>query len=281
GDGNNAVYVRGSSTLHMIRTQLGDEAWWRAIHHYVTKHMGQLVDSHDFEVAIEEATGRNLHWLFEEDVYRGGRPKVTITQGWDAAKKEVVLGVKQTQDTSNMIPVFVYPVPIEVVCNEGRTTHTVWIDKKEQELRLPAPSAPLMVAFDSGNAMLKEVDFKKSAAELAFIAQGGDADVVARLGAVEQLPECDDQSLARKALAVVLASKDQRDVRASAADGLAKLGGGGVVAALTNGVKDAEPRVRRSCVAGIGRVVADLGDAKEATAQAVAEALRIDLSYGV
>lgn len=281
GDGNNAVYVRGSSTLHMIRTQLGDDSWWRAIHHYVTKHMGQLVDSHDFEVAIEEATGQNLHWLFEEYVYLGGHPKFTVTQSYDAPKKEVVLQVKQTQDTSNMVPVFVYPVPIEVVTNEGRATHVVWIQKKEQEIRLPAASAPLMVAFDSGSAMLKEVEFKKSAAELAFIAQGGDRDVVARLAAVEQLPDGDDKELARKVLWVVLGSKDQRDVRASAADGLAKLGGASVVAALTSGVKDAEPRVRRACVAGLGRIVADLGDAKEATAQSVAEALRTDLSYNV
>jgi HEAT repeat protein len=142
--------------------------------------------------------------------------------------------------------------------------------------------------------MLKEIEFKKSVAELAFIAQGGDQDVVARLTAVEQLADGDDKELARKTLAVVLASKDQREVRASAADGLAKLGApgagngaangsanGAVVAALTNGVKDPEPRVRRACVAGLGRVAADLGDAKESTTQVVAEALRTDLSYNV
>jgi aminopeptidase N len=283
GDGNNAVYVRGSSTLHMIRAQLGDDLWWKAIHHYVTKHAGQLVDSRDFEIAIEEATGKNLHWLFEEYCYLGGHPKFAVTQSYDVDKKEVVLQVKQTQDTSNMVPVFAYPVPIEVVCKEGRVTHTVWVRTKEQEIRLPAPSAPQMVAFDSGNFMLKEVDFKKSAAELAFIAQGGDPDVVARLSAVEQLADVAevDRDLARKTLAAVLAGKDHRDLRAGAADGLGKLGGAGAGAALTAGVKDGESRVRRASVAALGRIAKELGDAKDGVAQALAEVLRNDLSYGV
>jgi len=283
GDGNNAVYVRGSSTLRMIHAQLGDELWWKAIHHYVTKHAGQLVDSKDFEDSIEEATGKNLHWLFEEYCYLGGHPKFAITQSWDGATHEVILNVKQTQDTSNMVPVFVYPVPIEVVCKEGRATHTVWVRTKEQEIRLPAPSAPLMVAFDSGNAMLKEVEFKKGAAELAFIAQGGDPDVVARLTAVEQLADAADadKDLARKTLASVLTGKDHRDVRAAAADGVGKLGGANAGATLSAGVKDPESRVRRACVAALGRVVKELGDSKEAVTQAVADALRTDLSYNV
>jgi len=281
GQGNNAVYVRGASMLHMIRTLLGDEAWWRAMNHYCTKHAGELVDSKDLEDAIEEATGRNLHWLFEQYVYLPGHPKFAITQSWDAEKKEVVLSVKQTQDTSNMVPVFKYPVPIEVACREGRTRHTVWIEQKEQEVRLPAPSAPIMVAFDQGSAMLKEVDFKKSAAELAFIAQGGDDDAVARLAAVEQLPDSDDPELARKSLIAVLGGRDWRDVRAAAAGGLAKLGGAGAAEALSAAVKDRESRVRRAAVVGLGRLAANLGDARDAVSGLLAEALRTDLSYAV
>jgi aminopeptidase N len=294
GDGSNAVYVRGASVLHMVRTLLGEEAWWKAMHHYCTKHAGQLVDSKDLEDAIEEATGRNLHWLFEEYVYLPGHPKFAVTQRYDADKKEVVLSVKQTQDTSNMVPVFKYPVPIEVVCapskpgDSGRALHTVWIDQKEQEVRLPAPSAPLMVAFDQGSAMLKEVDFKKPAAELAFIAQGGDDDAVARQIAVEQLPESDDKALARKALIAVLGSKEWRDVRTTAASGLAKLGGGGdasataaVVTALSSGAKDSESRVRRACISALGQIAKELGDAKPAVAALVADALRNDKSYSV
>ncbi len=281
GDGSNAVYVRGASVLHMIRTLLGDEAWWKAMNHYCTKHAGQLVDSQDLEDAIEEATGQNLHWLFEEFVYLGGHPKLTVSQTWDAAKKEVVLAVKQTQDTSNMVPLFRYPVPIEVVCAEGRARHTAWLGAKEQEIRLPAASAPLMVAFDQGNALLKEIEFKKTSAELAFIAQGGDHDAVARMLAIEQLPTSDDLELARKALIAVIAGKDYRDLRVAAASGLGKLGGAGVVTVLSTGLKDADSRVRRACAAALGQVAKELGDTREATSALLASALVSDFSYSM
>ncbi|MBL8843542.1 MAG: hypothetical protein JNL90_18625 [Planctomycetes bacterium] len=287
GDGHNNVYVRGASVLHMIRHLLGDEGWWRAMNHWCTKHAGQLVDSRDFEDAIEEATGQNLHWLFEQFVYLGGHPKFSITQSYDAAKKEVVLDVKQTQETANMVAVFRWPAPIEWVVAGARQRTTVWLDAREQQIRLPASEPPQMVAFDQGSALLKEVDFKKSAAELAFIAKGGDSDPVARLVATEQLAAAEivanggDASLARAALVAVLGAEPAREVRAAAASGLAKLGGADAVAALAKGVADRESRVRRACVAALGTLAGQLGDAREPVGAQVAEALRSDLSYQV
>ena len=131
-----------------------------------------------------------------------------------------------------MVPVFRLPIPIEVVCAAAeagaapsRARHVVWIEQKEQEVRLPAASPPLMVAFDQGSSFLKEVEFKKTTAELAFIAGGGDSDAVARAIAIEQLPDSDDKELARRTLIAVLGSKQYRDLRSSAASGLGKLGG--------------------------------------------------------
>ncbi len=281
GDGHNNEYVRGASVLHMIRGLLGDDGWWRAMHHYCTKHAGQLVDSLDLEVAIEEATGQNLHWLFEQFVYLGGHPKLAITQSYDADKKEVVLDVKQTQDAANMVAVFRWPVPIEVVAGGVRTRTTMWLDKREQQFRLPASEPPQMVAFDQGSALLKEVDFKKSAAELAFIATGGDRDAVARIVAVEQLAAVEEKELARTTLIEVLAREQARDVRSAAANGLAKLGGPASVAALLRLVGDRESRVRRAAISGLGTLAAELGEGREAVGARVAETLRSDLSYQV
>ncbi|MSR45739.1 MAG: hypothetical protein EXS13_01505 [Planctomycetes bacterium] len=281
GDGHNNVYVRGASMLHMIRAQLGDEGWWKAMHHWCTKHAGQLVDSRDFEDAIEEATGQNLHWLFEQFVYLGGHPKFAIAQTFDAEKKEVVLDVKQTQNTANMVPVFRWPCVIEVVCGDARARHTVWINEREQQIRLPAQVAPTMVAFDQGSALLKEVDWKKSTAELAFIAAGGDRDAAARIVAIEQLATADDKELARTTLIGVLGGRDWRDLRSTAASSLGKLGGVAAVTALAAGARDPESRVRRACVAGLATLEKEITGGREALAAAVAETLHTDLSYSV
>jgi aminopeptidase N len=283
GDGHNNVYVRGASVLHMIRHLLGDEGWWKAMNHWCTKHAGDLVDSTDFEIAIEEATGQNLHWLFEQFVYLGGHPKFEVAQSWDEEKKEVVLDVKQVQDTSGMVAVFRWPCPIEVVCGDARTRHVVELNAREQQIRLPAPVPPTMVAFDQGSTLLKEVAFRKSVAELAFIAAGGDSDAVARLAAIDQLAAAveSDREAARTVLTAVLRGNDWRDLRSAAASALAKVGGPAAIAALQAGVADRESRVRRACVAGLAALEKEMGDARDAVAGALTEALRSDLSYQV
>jgi aminopeptidase N len=62
-------YVKGELFLDRLRTELGDEKFWRGIALYTTRNAGRLVDSGDFERAMEEASGRNLTALFNEGVY--------------------------------------------------------------------------------------------------------------------------------------------------------------------------------------------------------------------
>jgi aminopeptidase N len=63
-------YVKGALFLGRLRAQLGDEIFWRGIAFYTSSNARRLVDSSDFERAMEEASGRDLRALFDEAVYR-------------------------------------------------------------------------------------------------------------------------------------------------------------------------------------------------------------------
>jgi aminopeptidase N len=56
--------------LDRLRSQLGEEKFWRGVAFYTARNTGRLVDSGDFEKAMEEASGRSLKTLFDEAVYR-------------------------------------------------------------------------------------------------------------------------------------------------------------------------------------------------------------------
>jgi len=73
------LYPRGASVLHMLRFQLGEELFWRAINHYITKHQFSSVETNDLKVAIEEATGQNLYWFFDQWMYRAGYPQFAVS----------------------------------------------------------------------------------------------------------------------------------------------------------------------------------------------------------
>jgi aminopeptidase N len=63
-------YVKGALFLDRLRTELGDETFWRGIGLYTSGNARRLVDSRDFERAMEMASGRDLKALFDEAVYR-------------------------------------------------------------------------------------------------------------------------------------------------------------------------------------------------------------------
>ena len=62
-------YVKGALFLDRLRTTLGEEKFWQGIALYTSRNAHRLVDSRDFQRAMEEANGGNLRALFEEAVY--------------------------------------------------------------------------------------------------------------------------------------------------------------------------------------------------------------------
>jgi aminopeptidase N len=62
-------YVKGALFLNRLRTELGDDTFWRGVGLYASSNARRLVDSSDFERAMEKASGRDLKTLFEEAVF--------------------------------------------------------------------------------------------------------------------------------------------------------------------------------------------------------------------
>jgi len=62
-------YVKGALFLDRLRTELGEERFWKGIGLYTSNSARKLVDSGDFQRPMEEASGRDLHELFDEAVY--------------------------------------------------------------------------------------------------------------------------------------------------------------------------------------------------------------------
>ena len=100
------AYPRGGAVLHMLRTNLGEENWWRAINYYLKKYANQPVETEQFRIAIEESTGQSMDWFFDEWLYKMGHPVFEVTQHYDEANKTLQLTVRQqqTKDAESQYP---------------------------------------------------------------------------------------------------------------------------------------------------------------------------------
>ncbi len=62
-------YSKGALFLATLREHLGDEAFWKGLRLFTQGHAGGVVTSHDFQAAMETASGKDLAPLFKEWVY--------------------------------------------------------------------------------------------------------------------------------------------------------------------------------------------------------------------
>jgi aminopeptidase N len=259
------AYPRGGAVLHMLRKTLGDENWWRAINHYLTKNAHQPVETEQFRIAIEEATGQSMDWFFDEWLYKMGHPVFRVTQNYDAAAKALKLTVRQEQTPDENSPYpqvrfFQMPVEIEIGTAEATRVERVQLEaKEEQTFTFPVASQPLLVNFDYQGTLIKELKFEKPTADLSYQLTR-DPDVLGRIWALNQLgarmkdkatADADKQQIA-KMMASALTGDKFWAVRFEAAGALSGVEGNDVRNSLIAAAQDQNMRVRARALNSLG-----------------------------
>ena len=280
------AYPRGGAVLHMLRTYLGEDSWWHAINHYLRKYANQPVETEQFRIAIEEATGQSMDWFFDEWLYRMGHPVFQITKGYDPATKQLTLAVKQVQkaDPDSQYPqvkLFQTPVDIEIVTASGVRIERAQIEpKEEQTFTFTADSQPLLVNFDYQDTLIKEVEFNKTTDELIY-QLAHDQDVMGRMWALSQLTgrmqnettSAPEREQITAQLADALIHDKFWGMRLESAGSLAR-GGDKARAALISATKDQNARVR-------ARAITSLAATKDPALASVYQQSLSDQSYAV
>jgi aminopeptidase N len=252
------TYQKGAVVLHMLRFVLGEAPFRAAVQHFLETHAFQPVDTHDFIDSIQEATGQNLEWFFDQWIYRAGHPVFDVSFQWSEQTRKLSLRIRQTGDF------FRTPVQIGVHTASGHKSVELWLEEPDAEFELDASERPLLVRFDEGNHLLKEWSFAKSFEELSY--QLRNDDVIGRMWAASELGKHGANAHA------VLAEAARRDpfwsVRRAAVEA-----GEPLVELLKEKALDANSKVR---VAALRR----LGDSRRADlVPFLQERFRLDDSY--
>lgn len=258
------IYEKGSCIYHMIRTALGDELFTRSLSTLLTDHAHSTVETIDLLRAIDKATGRNLRFLFDQYVYRGGHPDYKVGYSWDGDSNMAKLTITQTQveDGKSQVQegLFDLKVPIGFgYLNQADKTGTptvktfkVRIHEREQALYFPLENKPDFISFDVGNHLLKTVELTYPVAELkAQLAH--DPDPISRLFAAEALAKKGSLE-AVTSLEQALRSDPFWAVRAEVAEQLGAVQLAQAEAALLVGLKDKHANVRRAVIEALGGV---------------------------
>lgn len=155
------LYEKGCWVLRMLHLELGDKLFWKGVGHWLEKHKDGIAETQDLVAAFEDATGRNLQSFFDQWVYRGGHPALSLRWSWDKKSKRGELHLTQTQDVSDSVPAYALKAGIRVTGRGWTKDFTETINSKEHRFVWTLPGEPVGVEFDPELEVLASVKFKK------------------------------------------------------------------------------------------------------------------------
>ena len=293
------LYNKGAWVLHMLRHQIGEAAFKRAIHAYISRYREREVITADLERTFEDVTGRSLAQFFQQWVYSGGYPAFEVSYSWDSERNMAKVKIKQTQHIDDLTPCFVTPVDLaftvptsDEAAKDDNTTDTNTLEMRvmlgedeqvEQTFFVPLERQPVMVRFDPDGWLLKTLKFERPA-KLMRYQLAHDPDVLGRIEATEALGEvADDESI--EALKKALLTDAFWGVRNAAASALGTIGTRKAQDVLLQGLQELDPaefsRVRAAIARTLGKFQAPAqAELAERSAQALGALLeKGDVSY--
>ena len=145
-------YEKGAWVLHMLRSQLGDDAFFRGLRIYYSGHKEATANSEDLRAALEKASGKDLKEFFARWIFGSGHPHYEVRSDW-LVGNVLRFTVRQLQAG----PLFPNPLPISITTSKGKQTVLVKPTGKEtiEEFHLSGP--PSAIEIDPADTLLKEL----------------------------------------------------------------------------------------------------------------------------
>jgi aminopeptidase N len=157
---NSNVYQKAGFTLHMLRKEIGDSAFFRGIRSYYGKYRHSNALTHDLQRELERTAGRSLDWFFDQWFFRAGFAELTVAWRHDAATQRVVLDVEQ----GTRFAPYRVRMAVDVTAADGNVRRAVVMIPAQQkatiEVPLSTPRAPQKVVIDPDVGVLGTITVK-------------------------------------------------------------------------------------------------------------------------
>lgn len=150
------TYPKGGVVLHMLRRQLGDEAFFAGLHLYLTTHAHTPVQSSQLCRSMTEASGINCEPFWAQWIDKPGHP--VFEYSWTPTPSGASISVKQIQDTKNGTPIYDMPGKFAFIAPDGSVTRVPFhISKAEETYEFPLSFKPVAGIFDPDHDCLREI----------------------------------------------------------------------------------------------------------------------------
>jgi aminopeptidase N len=160
-------YNKGGRILHMLRSYIGDEAFFKGINLYLTNNKFKSAEFHQLRLAFEEVCGEDLNWFFNQWYVAAGHPILDFKQKENTVEKSVSVSIQQIQNIA-LFPIFKLPIQIAVYDSLGKHLHKVIVDELKEEFTFTYQGQLKCVIVDDQQMLLAKIREEKPLKQYDF-----------------------------------------------------------------------------------------------------------------
>jgi aminopeptidase N len=148
---DNAIgYHKAAMLFHLLRQELGEEIFWRAVKVLVAEYHGRHAEWRDLERVFTEESRRDLRWFFAQWLEREGAPTLSLSEavarpvsGATAETFQLETTVVQSNEP------FRFPLQLRIHMEGDRTQIlTVPLRSQRETISVTLPARPIAIDLD-------------------------------------------------------------------------------------------------------------------------------------
>lgn len=162
-------YNKGGSILHMLRTYLGDDAFFQGLKTYLERYKYDTAEVHQLRLILEKITGQDLNWFFNQWYFGANHPNIEISYDYNTLRKTVTVNIAQLQSET-----FKFPFAIDIFEGNKRTRHTVFVASNDASFTFPYNKQPNLIQVNADNVLVCNLYENKILSEYIFQLKNAD-----------------------------------------------------------------------------------------------------------
>ena len=139
------LYQKGGLVLHMLRRELGDQAFWKGVHEYLVRNKEGSVETTDLKRAFEQASGHALDRFFDQWVYQPGHLELEVKASYEQGQLTVTAEQRLAEGATPLS----YTFEIEICTSNGEIQrHSRVVNERQASHVVALASRPKWVGID-------------------------------------------------------------------------------------------------------------------------------------
>lgn len=142
------TYQKGGRILNMLRNYIGDDAFFKSLNLYLKQNAFKATEAHQLRLAVEEVTGQDMNWFFNQWYFGEGYPTLDINYDYSqAGTAKVILTQKGDK-------VWDLPIAIDVYEGGKKERHNVRLTEKADTFSFAVSAKPDFINVDADKVLI-------------------------------------------------------------------------------------------------------------------------------